>query len=222
MKIIVLLIIILAFAVGIILSNGQNRSKKRKNDQKTVQEFMNVVDIKDGIIYTKDHYLIGFLQISGRKTDLLSIREKESLNQSMTSEAAAIPSAWQILAVSQPEDNSALIFQYQEMMDTPNAIRKKLLREAIRHQNELLLSGENMERQFYLKLWEYQKDGAEKELQERLYQYKKCFDVSGYTCDYVDQQEAILLCNLIHNPTAVLYESDEIRTSIPRLKGESI
>lgn len=220
MKIIILFIVAVGFAIGMLISNRQQRGGPKKSKQKTIQEFLNVLDIRDGMIYTKDHYLIGFLQISGRKTDLLSDREKESLNQGMTAELAAIASEWQLLALSQPEDNSALLYQYQEqLVETSDPIRKKLLREAIRYQNELLLSGENMERQFYLKLWEYQKEGVEKELQERLHQYRRCFEDNGYTCDMVSQEEAVLLCNLVHNPAAVLYDPDEIKTDLPGMKA---
>lgn len=221
MKYIFLLVMIMVCA-GFFIYSGRDKKKKQGNSQKTVQEFMNVVDIDNSFIYTKDNYLIGFLQISGRKTDLLSIREKAALTQQMTAEVSTISSPWQILAVSQPEDNSSLIYQYQEMMDTPNPIRKKLLREAVRHQNELLLSGENMERQFYLKLWEYRREGAEKDLMEKLHQFAKCFDISGYSCEIVDREEAIRLCNLVHNPASVLYESEEIQTGMPRLKGEIV
>lgn len=219
---ILLIILALAGAGYYLYSAYWGRKTENGTNRKHVQEFMNVVDIRDAFIYTKDDYLIGFLQISGRKTDLLSVREKAALTHQMTAEVAAISSAWQILAVSQPEDNSALIGQYQEMMDTTNPIRKKLLREAIRYQNELLLSGENMERQFYLKLWEYQKDGAEKELMERLNQFARCFDISGYSCEIVGREEVIRLCNLVHNPSAVLYESDELTSGLPRLEGGTV
>lgn len=222
MKIMFLFIMVLAGVGCYLYSTYRGQKAKSGSSRKNVQEFMNVVDIENSFIYTKDNYLIGFLQISGRKTDLLSGREKAALTQQMTAEVATISSAWQILAVSQPEDNSALIGQYQEMLDTTNPIRKKLLREAIRYQNELLLSGENMERQFYLKLWEYQKDGAEKELMEKLNQFAKCFDISGYSCEIVNREEVIRLCNLVHNPSAVLYEGEELTTGLPRLEGGTV
>lgn len=218
MKLILLLFIFLICG-GVYLYSTYGTSKtKKRNSQKTVQEFMNVVDIDHSFIYTKDNYVIGFLQISGRKTDLLSNKEKAALTQQLTAEISTVTTGWQLLAISQPEDNSALIYQYQEMMDTPNPIRKRLLREAVRWQNELLLSGENVERKFYIKLWEYQRDGAEQELIERLRQFAKCFDISGYHSEIQSREEVIKLCNLVHNPASILYEPEDIQKGVPGIK----
>lgn len=221
MKLIMLLILLVVCGGAYIYSTyGRKKGGRTADIQKTVQEFMNVSDIEQSFIYTRDNYLIGFLQISGRKTDLLSNREKAALTQQLTAEVSTVNICWQLLAVSQPEDNSALIYQYQEMMDTQNATRKKLLREAIRYQNELLLSGENVERKFYIKLWEYRKEGAEQELMEHLQQFAKCFDISGYSSEILGKEEVIRLCNLVHNPAAILYEGDEISRGMPRLAGK--
>lgn len=214
MKVIIIMVIILGFGIYYLFTNSKIGEKK-PGSQRSVQEFMNVIDI-DSFIYTRDHYLIGFLKVSGRKTDLLSDREKYSLTQQMTADVSTCSFPFQILAAPQPEDNSALIYQYQEMLNTtnPNPIRKKLLREAIHYQNELMLSGENMERQIYVKVWEYQKDGAEQDLSEKLQQLARCFDISGYSVELLKKEDVIKLNNLIHNPRAVIYESDSIDTGI--------
>lgn len=222
MKLIILVVLLLICGGAYVYSTyGRKKgSSPSAGNQRTVQEFMNVSDIEHSFIYTRDNYLIGFLQISGRKTDLLSNREKAALTQQLTAEVSTVNTSWQMLAVSQPEDNSALIYQYQEMLDTQNTIRKKLLREAIRYQNELLLSGENVERKFYIKLWEHQREGAEQELMEHLQQFAKCFDISGYSSEILAKEEVIRLCNLVHNPAAILYEGDEISRGMPRLTGK--
>lgn len=214
----VILILALAVCVGFFIYSNRPKKSKASDTRKNVQDFMNVQDIQNGIIYTKDNYLIGFLQISNQKTDLLSKREQVAQTKMLTAELSTIPAPWQILAVSRPEDNTALIQQYQDMIENASPIRKKLLREAIRFQNEQSLSGENMERQFYIKLWEYRRDGAEKELMDKLYQFAKCFDISGYHCEIVKREAAIQLCNLVHNPAAVLYEPDEISTALPHIR----
>lgn len=215
MKLIIILIMLAACAGFFIYSNKPKN--KAGNKKKNVQDFMNVKNIKNGFIYTKDGYIIGFLQISGQKTDLLSNREKVASNKQITAEMSTISSSWQILCVPRPEDNTALVQQYQDMLENANPIRKKLLREAIRYQNEQLLSGENMERQFYLKIWNTEHDGAEQELAEKRRQFIRCFDMSGYSCEEVNREEAIQLCNLVHNPAAVLYEPDDIQTYLPRM-----
>lgn len=219
MKLMLMILLFGAFGVYSYLSS-HNRGKRQDN-QKSVQDFMNVIDI-DQYIHTKDQYLIGFLHVSGRKTDLLSDQEKRSLTAQMTADVSTCNFPWQILAVSQPEDNSDIIYQYQELLEeTENPQRKKLLREAIRYQNELMLSGESMERQIYIKVWEYQKDGADRDLMDKLQQLAKCFDVSGYSVEVLRKNAIIRLSHLIHNPMAVIYEADvdEEASRLPRLEG---
>lgn len=216
MKLAILLIALGGFGIYVLVSERLEHGKTQK-DQKTVQDFMNVLDIGQ-FIYTKDQYLIGFLHISGRKTDLLSRQEKSTLTARMTADVSTCSFPWQILAVSQPEDNSDIIYQYQDMLDhTSDPIRKKLLREAIRYQNELVLSGENMERQMYIKVWEYEKDGADRELMDKLMQLSRCFDVSGYSVEILRKSAIIKLSHLIHNPMAVVYESEDMGI-VPRLE----
>lgn len=220
MKLIIILILAAAFGIYSYLSS--HKKEPGSDNQKTVQDFMNVMDI-DQYIHTKDQYLIGFLHVSGRKSDLLSDQEKRSLTAQMTADVSTCNFPWQILAVSQPEDNSDIIYQYQELLEeTDDPMRKKLLREAIRYQNELMLSGENMERQIYIKVWEHQKDGADRDLMDKLQQLSKCFDVSGYSVEVLRKNAIIRLCHLIHNPMAVLYEDDTgIESAIlPRMEGE--
>lgn len=224
LKLIIMIVLIAAFGIYSYLSshNSHKQGKKQHENQKTVQDFMNVMDI-DQYIHTKDQYLIGFLHVSGRKSDLLSDQEKRSLTAQMTADVSTCNFPWQILAVSQPEDNSDIIYQYQELLEeTDDPMRKKLLREAIRYQNELMLSGESMERQIYIKVWEYQKDGADRDLMDKLQQLTKSFDVSGYSVEVLRKNAIIRLCHLIHNPMAVLYEADTgtESTVLPRLEGE--
>jgi len=216
MKLIIIFVLGMAVAAYFLFFDNK-KPKKDKNGKKTTQEFINVIDISpEGIIETRDGYYIGTLMVSGRKTDLLSRREQQGLIDQQTAEVSTLASGWQILAVSQPEDNAAIVSQYSELLDnTQNMIQKKLLREAIRFQNKLVLDGENMERQFYIKLWEVKRDGAEQELGSRLNQFAKCFDVSGYTCERANREEVIRLCNMIHNPTALLYEADDIEYGMP-------
>lgn len=219
MKLIVIFVLGMAMAAYALYSDKWKSKKKGRGNKKTTQEFLNVMDItSDGIIETADGYYIGFLMVAGRKTDLLSRREQQGLIDQQTAEVSTLSASWQILAVSQPEDNAAIVSQYTELLDyTQDMIQKKLLREAIRYQNRLLLDGENMERQFYIKLWEAKRDGAERELNSRLNQFAKCFDVSGYTCERAGREDVIRLCSMIHNPAALIYEPEDIDYGLPEI-----
>ena len=154
LKILILSIAAVAFAIYMVKENEKEKHKLSGTKKKTTRDLMNVIDIDEqGIISTQDGYLIGFLATDGIRTDLLNKREQEGLIEQQTADVSTNATDWQILAVSRPEDNSDLIEQYNELLDqTQDPIRKRLLREAIRYQNRLLLEGANVERQFYIKL----------------------------------------------------------------------
>lgn len=216
LKLFFVLLILLIFGISLFLSNKGSGNRQKK----AVQDVLNVIDIGQNYIYTADQYLIGFLQISGRKTDLLSEMEQRNLTHQMTAEVSTCDFPWQILALSQPEDNSSLIYQYQILLDTTqDLVRKKLLREAVQFQNNLMLSGENVERQFFVKVWETERDGAEKDLMDKLMQLAKCFEGSGYAVSILHKSELIQLSNLIHNPSAVIYENDMDTGVLTGLEG---
>lgn len=214
LKILILSIAAVAFAIYMVKENEKEKHKLSGTKKKTTQDLMNVIDIDEqGIISTQDGYLIGFLATDGIRTDLLNKREQEGLIEQQTADVSTNATDWQILAVSRPEDNSDLIEQYNELLDqTQDPIRKRLLREAIRYQNRLLLEGANVERQFYIKLWERDCEGAKEELLHRLRQMAKCFSGSRWSCELVKRDEVITLCNLVHNPGAILFEPEVERS----------
>lgn len=219
MKLIILFILALAALAYFIFFDKKPEQKKKQ--KQSVQELMNVVTInRNGIVITRDQYYIGFLEVSGRKTDLLSEREQQGLIDLQTAEVSTMQEAWQILAVSQPEDNSAIVNQYvEELEQTDSPVKKKMLREAIAWQNKMLLSGENRQRQFYIKLWEKQRDGAEAELAGRMNQMQRSFEIAGFACEQAGREEVIRLCNMIHNPSALLYEQADVDYGIPEIGG---
>ena len=61
--------------------------QKTKPDKKllTAQEFLNVEDISDGILYSRDGYLFGYLSVRAGDNHLLSDEERIALAQNLTS-----------------------------------------------------------------------------------------------------------------------------------------
>lgn len=66
------------------------------------------------------------------------------------------------MAVSRPVDISPLIADMQSMLREAGEKQKELLRQEILQMSGYALSGEIVERQFYISIWEKQEDRAEK------------------------------------------------------------
>ena len=83
--------------------------------------------------------------------------------------------------------------------------------------NTYALSGDVVERQFYIKLWDKEGDDAERELLQKLKCMEGYFGDVGIRTEILGQQEIVRLCNLINNPACVHLEDADFSPSIPVL-----
>ena len=99
---------------GIFLLVLKHQKPKRQNSGestaiRTAQEFINVRDVKDKYLYTKDGLVLTFLRIHSISIDLYSKSEKHSLIRQLTAELSDIQYPFKFMAVSRPVDISPLI-----------------------------------------------------------------------------------------------------------------
>lgn len=188
----------------------------------TAQEFINVKDIRDRYLYTKDGLILVFIRIHSISTDLFSKAEKYSLIRQLTAELSDIQYPFKFMAVSKPVDISPVITDMQAMLKEADDRRKELLRQEILQMSGFALSGEIVERQFYVSLWAQAEDGAEKELSRRAGLFAEKFSGCGISGNILGEKEIVQLLNLVHNPSYTHLEDAEFSASIPILKEEGI
>ena len=86
--------------------------------------------------------------------DLYSKAEKHLFIRQLTAELSDILYPFKFLAVSRPVDISPVITEMQSMLKNADDKRKELLRQEILQMSGYALSGEIVERQFYVSFWE--------------------------------------------------------------------
>ena len=133
----------------------------------TAQQFINVKDIRDKYLYTRDGMVFVYLRIQAISIDLYSRAEKNALIKTLTAELSDIQYPFKFMALSRPVDISPLITEMGEMLKEAEDKRKELLRQEILQMGGFALSGEIVERQFYIAIWEKQEEGTERELLRR-------------------------------------------------------
>lgn len=185
----------------------------------TAQEFINVRDIQDKYLYTTDGLILTFVRIHSISIDLYSKAEKNSLIRQLTAELSDIQYPFKFLAVSRPVDISPVITDMQSMLKEADDRRKELLRQEILQMSGFALSGEIVERQFYVSLWERAEE-AEKELFKRAALFSEKFSGCGIPCDVLGEKEIVRLLNLVHNPSYTHLEDTEFSATIPVLEYE--
>lgn len=187
---------------------------------KTAQEFINVKDVRDKYLYTKDGLVLAFLRVHAISIDLYSKAEKHSLIRQLTAELSDTQYPFKFMAVSRPVDISPLISDMQGMLKTADDKRKELLRQEILQMSSYALSGEIVERQFYISVWEKYEDGAEKDLLKRASLLAEKFTTNGVGCDVLTEKEIVRLLNLVNNPSYTHLEDTDFEASVPMLKED--
>lgn len=176
------------------------RNNKEKEEKDTAQDFVNVADIKNNVLYTRDGNIMSYFKIQAISIELLSDIEKENLCNMLTAELSSIDRPFKFLAISRPVDISSLLDEYTEILhNTNDHIQKELLRKEIYEMNDYALSGDVVERQFYIQLWQRYYEGAESDLIKNTWEFIKRFENVSIKCELLSDGDIISLCNLVNN-----------------------
>lgn len=217
-------IIVLAVTLlgGGILIAFLGRSTKKKPDeatqrQLTANEFINVKDIRGNCLYTNDGLVMMYVRIYAISIDLYSKAELRSLVKRLTAELKGIQYPFKLLAVPRPVDISRLIDNLQAMASTAAGEQKRLLKLELATMNDFALSGDIVERQFYLCLWERAGDEGERTVRQYAKELMERFLSCGIRTELLSQQDIVRLCNLVHNPAYAHIDDTNFDASIPVL-----
>ena len=219
---IVPIIILTSVIIGgsiLILYINNSTNKKYKDEQdfdrETAQEFINIKDINDKYLYTNEGNIMMYLRIDSISIDLYSKSEKEALMKSLTAELSEIQYPFKFIAVSRPVDISPIISNMQEMIKFSNDNQKELLKKEIIEMNNFALSGDIVERQFYLVIWEKYQEGIEKEIYRKAMLLSEKFTINNIGCEILNQREIMRFINLINNPYYAHLEDSDFTKDIP-------
>jgi len=215
---ILLLCLIGGGAVLFFLRTSKRRSQATSDAAaQTAQQFVNVQDIQGHFLFTLDGWVLSYLRLFPISLDLLSLAEKRLLIRKLTAELSSIRFPFKFLAVSRPVDISPLITDLSSLLPSADATQKELLRQELMEMNTLSLSGEVVERQFYLTLWQRQEQGGERDLLDKAKRLVQHFEDAGVQAQLLKQQEIVRLCNLVNNPAYSHLDQDDPEEAIPFL-----
>jgi len=191
-----------------------------KEKDKTCNDEINILDIKNNIIYTKDDYIIMALKIHSINMQLFSKRELEQKVKEITTSLAGDLKELKFFSISRPVDISKLVEKLRDVLNyTDTQKQKNLLKQNIKETVRLTVTGEVVERQNFITIFLPNTDIAEKELQKQAMDLVNKFNSCGINVDILSEQELIQLCNSTLNINYAFRENyDDIDDKIPYLK----
>lgn len=188
----------------------------------TANEFVNVKDIKGKFLYTRDGLVLCYLRISPISIDLFSKAEKGIIIKQLTASMSSIQYPFKFIAVSRPVDITPLIAELSETLMNSDPKQKELLKQEMVEMTSFALSGEVVERQFYVVLWDKSCEGTEKELLVKAKEFSGNFTDNVVGCELLEQQDIVRLCNLVNNPAYIHIEDTDFEANMPLLKGRTV
>lgn len=188
--------------------------------EQTANDYVNVLDIKNGLLYSKDHYVFAYIRVPPLALELMSIAEQDVIIRNLAVELSAENKPFKHFSISRPVNISGLIDDLTDaylVAETPQ--QKELLKQNIDTINNFALSGDVVERQFYFIIWEKYYDGVQDYLTKRAEELCARLNSVQKDIELLADNEIVQLCNLFANPASSHFEDGNIIPSIPILGG---
>lgn len=184
----------------------------------TAQQEINILDIKNNLIYTRDNLIIAILKINSLNMQLFSKKELKNKIKDITSELSTETKEFKMTSIARPVDVGSLIdFLRNILNNSTDSIQKRLLRENIRETLNLTLVGDAVERQNLLIISEVLSDNAEQEIQKRAREIVQKFDNCEMKLEILNDQYLIQVCNSFTNMSVATKEDSDYQDYIPHL-----
>lgn len=189
----------------------------------TANQFINIKDIAGNILYTNDGYVFSYIKLTPISVDLMSPTERKLFINTLTAELSSETKPFQFFAISQSVDINKLVDNLNNIKGdiTDDNVRKKLLYDEVNQITGFSISGDIVERQFYIIIWEKIAEDSELILRRRTNDLSYKFSSCGIEANILDTQNIYMLLNLFSHPYSKErnMRNDTISATIPTLGG---
>ena len=116
-------------------------------------------------------------------------------------------------------DISAPLTEYEDLYNAATGGRKKLLKFDMTSLAEMVATGESLERQHYIAIWDTVQRSDERTLTQAAQDIVKKYTDCGIKAELLDRKGIVQLCNLVNNPAYVHVENADIEDIISVLSA---
>ena len=194
---------------------------KPKEKIKTCNEELNIKDIKNNFLYTKDDNVMSYIKIQPLNLYLLSNKEQELIIRQLSAELSSEIKELKFFSIARPVDVGDLIEDLQEIANNClNQIQKDLLKKHINETVRLTFTGEAVERQNFLIIAEPVGDYAEKDLLKRGMELVNKLANCNVKSEILEEQYIIQLCSGFTNMNFAFKEDSDYEDYMPIIKWD--
>lgn len=197
------------------------KKKKTVEDPRllTAQEFVNVEDVADGLLYSADGYLFGYLSIRAGDNKLFSEGERIREAENITASLAGETEPWQLLSVPRTVDTLGMIARLVELRRTAKEEAKLALLNGEISAIQTMTREGTKEPMIVMKCWTRAARGADVQLKKRLMQLRGRLTENRISCEIMGDRDITYLCKVFGDLSTYQAEEDGPQ-DVPTLAGE--
>lgn len=193
-----------------------------KQKLKSCNEEINIKDIRNNFLYTNDNKVMCYIKIQPLNLYLLSNKEQEQIIKQLSAELSSETKQMKFFSIARPVDIGSLIQDLQNRANNSlEQIQKGLLKKHINETVRLTFTGEAVERQNFLIIWQDVGDYAEKDLLKRAMELVNKFANCNIKSEILDEQYIIQLCSGFTNMNFAFKEDSDYEDYMPMIKWDN-
>lgn len=207
---------------GIKILKLTNRFLKKEEEQ-SLNEFLNVKNIKENFLYTLDGHAIQFIKVEPINIELLTDDELESKMNFSSIEFSEEQQPYKILVIPRAVDISEHIEEQEELKrKIDDDVGIEIINNRIISTTEIVENKNIIENEFYIMIYDSYKDNIENELMKRANNWINRLKNCGYRSDLLYEREIILLIKSFTIPEFARSEGTDYDDNIVQINGKEI
>lgn len=200
----------------------QKRNNATANNQ-SLNEFLNVKNIKESILYTLDGQVIQFIKVEPINIELLTDEELELKMNFSSIEFSEEQQPYKILVIPRAVDISEHIEEQEELKrKIDDDVGIEIINNRIISTTEIVENKNIIENEFYIMIYDSNKDNIENELMKRANNWINRLKNCGYRSNLLYEREIILLIKSFTIPEFARSEGTDYDDNIVQIKGKEI
>lgn len=196
--------------------------QRNKNTQ-SLNEFLNIKNIKENYLYTLDEQVISFVKVNPMNIELLSDKELETKMDSSSIEFSNEQYPYKIIVVPRAVDISDYIREQEELRNKlTDDICIEIINNRIISTTEMIENKNIIENEFYIMIFDANKDNIEIELNKRANNWISRLKNCGLKSEILEERDIILLVKSFTIPEFARTEGTDYRDNIVQIKRKGV
>ena len=196
--------------------------QRNKNTQ-SLNEFLNIKNIKENYLYTLDEQVISFVKVNPMNIELLSDKELESKMDFESIEFSNEQFPYKIIVIPRAVDISDYIREQEELRNKlTNDVCIEIINNRIISTTEMIENKNIIENEFYIMIFDANKDNIEVELNKRANNWISRLKNCGLKSEILEERDIILLVKSFTIPEFARTEGTDYRDNIVQIKRKGV